>query len=191
MGRQHKKKSDLSIPLNEVGESGYPFSCSKSKEWIGGAVREVAKSDFTFLNDITVRIDVFRMGKEFSAKGSITTALALSCVRCLDDFTFPLEAHFHYTLCPSGSGELLPEKEVRREELDLVYYEGNDFDLVPLLVEQICVTIPAYPVCGEACKGICQQCGENLNKRSCQCSRENEKISAFEILKDFPFKDKP
>jgi uncharacterized protein len=190
MGRLHKKKSDLNISLDEVGESGYRLSCSKSKEWIRDVVRDVGNSDFTFLDDITIQIDIFRMGKEFSARGVISTALTLPCVRCLDDFAFPLEAQFHYTFCPSDSGEFLPEMEVRRNDLDVVSYKGTDLDLVPLLVEQIIVTLPTYPLCEETCKGICQRCGENLNNRLCQCSRENEKSSAFEILKNFPLKQK-
>ena len=191
MGRLNKKKSALSISLDEVGESGYHLSCSKSEEWIRDIVRDAANSDFTFLDGITIQVDVFRMGKEFSARGVISTALTLPCVRCLDDFAYPLEAQFHYTLFPSASGESLPEMEVRRGDLDVVYYnKGTDLDLVPLLVEQIFVTIPTYPLCGETCKGICQQCGENLNNRLCQCSRENEKISAFEVLKNFPVKQK-
>ena len=191
MGRLNKKKSALSISLDEVGESGYHLSCSKSEEWIRDIVRDAANSDFTFLDGITIQVDVFRMGKEFSARGVISTALTLPCVRCLDDFAYPLEAQFHYTLCPSASGESLPEMEVRRGDLDVVYYnKGTDLDLVPLLVEQIFVTIPTYPLCGETCKGICQQCGENLNNRSCQCSRENKKISPFEVLKNFPLKQK-
>jgi uncharacterized protein len=143
-------------------------------------VRDAANSDFTFLDGITIQVDVFRMGKEFSARGVISTALTLPCVRCLDDFAYPLEAQFHYTLCPSDSDESLPEMEVRRDDLDVVHYKGSSIDLVPLLVEQIMVTIPTHPLCGETCKGICQQCGENLNNRLCQCSRENEPISAFE-----------
>jgi uncharacterized protein len=190
MGKFNKKKSDISIPLGEVGESGYRLSCSKCKEWIRDAVRDVGNSDFTFLDDIKIQIDVFRLGKEFSARGVISTALTLRCVKCLDDFAFPLEAQFHYTLCPSDRGAFLPEMEVRRDDLDVVHYKGTDLDLVPLLVEQIILTIPTYPLCGETCKGICQRCGGNLNNRLCQCSRENEKISVFEVLKNFPLKQK-
>lgn len=190
MGRLHKKKSDLSISLDEIGESGYRLSLSESKEWVRDVVRDVGNSDFTFLDDIAIQIDVFRMDKEFSLRGVITTVLTLPCVRCLEDFAFPLEAQFHYTLCPSGGDEFLPEVEVRRDDLDVVYYKGTDINLVPLLVEQIIVTMPTHPLCGKTCKGICPQCGENLNIRLCKCSRENGKISAFEILKDFPLKQK-
>jgi len=190
MGRLDKKKSDLSISLGEVGESGYRLSLSKSKEWIRDVVRDVGKSDFTFLDDITIQVDVFRMDKEFSLGGVIDTALTLPCVRCLEDFAFSLETEFHYTLCPSEGDALLPEVEVRRDDLDVVYYTGTHINLIPLLVEQIIVTLPTHPLCGKTCKGICPQCGENLNIRLCQCSRENGKISAFEVLKDFPLKQK-
>ena len=33
------------------------------------------------------------------------------------------------------------------------------------------LALPAYPVCQEACKGLCSVCGANLNERECSCDR--------------------
>lgn len=191
MGRFNKRKGDLVISLHEIGESGWRISCRKSKEWIRDVLRDAGRSDCAFPDDITISIEVKSRGEGFSARGSLATAITLQCVRCLDAFTFPLEAQFHYHLCPSDSDPLLAEIEVRRDDLDVVHYEGTELDLVPLIVEQIMVTLPTYPLCGETCRGICQRCGENLNSRTCRCSGEDEKITAFEILRNFPLKQKP
>ena len=39
-------------------------------------------------------------------------------------------------------------------------------------LEQILLALPAYPVCGEGCKGLCPVCGANLNERECGCDRK-------------------
>ena len=34
------------------------------------------------------------------------------------------------------------------------------------------LSLPAYPVCQEGCKGLCSVCGNNLNERECGCDRK-------------------
>ncbi len=38
--------------------------------------------------------------------------------------------------------------------------------------ESIILSISDYSVCDENCKGICFECGTNLNKEECKCSRK-------------------
>ena len=83
------------------------------------------------------------------------------------------------------------DMEIGKDDLDVLPYEGNFIDLIPLIGEQILVNIPGNPICQESCMGICQQCGANLNRTSCQCDRSEGKRSAFEALRDFQVKQKP
>ena len=50
-------------------------------------------------------------------------------------------------------------------------YSGKVIDLDPLVREQLVLSLPAYPVCREDCKGLCPVCGANLNERECGCDR--------------------
>jgi uncharacterized protein len=59
----------------------------------------------------------------------------------------------------------------RAEEADEERYHGKVIDLAPILREQILLSLPAYPVCRESCKGLCPVCGQNLNERECGCDR--------------------
>jgi len=34
------------------------------------------------------------------------------------------------------------------------------------------LAMPAHPLCGESCAGICPVCGANLNEEQCSCSDE-------------------
>lgn len=188
MSKFKENQNDLRIKLDEIKESGYHLSCSKNKGWIQDLFGDIKNTDFTFIDDIRIRMEVFRTGESISISGLINTTLKLSCIRCLDNFDFPLETEFKYNLYPSEEREVLPEIEINRKDLDVLYYQGNSIDISPLIREQIILSIPSYSLCRESCKGMCPQCGSNLNQGSCQCGNKEIISSKFEVLKHFPVK---
>ena len=191
MGKSVRKKNDMSIPLDEIGESGYHLSCTKNIAWITDVLQEAGETGFSVSDDVRILIDVFRTGDGFEMRGIITTTVAMGCVRCLDNFTIPFKTEFHYSLCPSAELDSAQDMEVHKDDLDVLPYTGNAIDLIPLIGEQIIVNVPSNPICQESCKGICQQCGANLNRATCQCDKSERRGSAFEVLKDFQVKQKP
>ncbi len=59
---------------------------------------------------------------------------------------------------------------------DIVYHYDQELDPMPESVdltedirESMILAFPSYPVCGESCKGLCAQCGTNLNVGTCDC----------------------
>jgi len=188
MGKLKKNQNDLTIRLDGIKESGYHLSCKRNKDWIKNIFSDIKDINFTFVDDISIQIEVFRTGKNVFVSGLLNTTVELSCIKCLDDFDLPVEAEFHYNLCPSDEKELLLEKEINKADLDLFFYQGDIIDIVPLVREQILLNIPLYPLCHETCKGICPQCGSNLNHSLCQCDKEEAAGSKFEILKKLSLK---
>jgi uncharacterized protein len=108
--------------------------------------------------------------------------LTVPCRRCLTPVLVDLPVDFELTLVPEdeyedparaeaddhagpGSGSFDPRDA--EEEV----YRGKTIDLDPLVREQLVLSLPAYPVCGEDCKGLCPVCGANLNERECGCDR--------------------
>ena len=49
------------------------------------------------------------------------------------------------------------------------FYEDDAIDLADLLREQFYLALPMKPLCRQDCKGLCPQCGTNLNTDTCQC----------------------
>jgi len=188
MSVTEKNQKALRIKLDEIKDSGYHLSCSKSKEWISEIFNDIEDREFTFTDDIKIQMDFFRSGKSIVISGLIATGIKMSCIRCLSDFDYHLEAEFHYTLCPSDEKELAPEMEINRNDLDMLCYQGDSIDIPPLIREQILLTIPSSPLCRESCEGICSRCGSNLNQDLCQCDREEGTGSKFEALRHFPLK---
>jgi uncharacterized protein len=87
---------------------------------------------------------------EFLVQGTLSTKTIMHCRRC--DCLFPGEIKqlpYHY------DQELEPMPE--------------SVDLTEDLRESILLAFPSYPVCRETCKGLCAQCGVNLNEETCHC----------------------
>jgi len=50
--------------------------------------------------------------------------------------------------------------------------EGMDrVDMTEDIRESVLLMLPAFPLCGSACMGLCPQCGKNLNTGDCVCEQ--------------------
>jgi uncharacterized protein len=69
------------------------------------------------------------------------------------------------------------------QDLDITYIAEDYVDLSDVLTEQLQLTVPFQPLCKEDCKGLCANCGADLNVGRCACSKLN-KASPFSSLKN-------
>lgn len=131
-------------------------------------------------------VSVVREYENIRVTGRITAPLALSCSRCLADYTSFIDTSF--TLFFRKDSAALPssEDELELGEIDLISssYSGDEIDLTHEIEEQIAMEIPLKPLCSEECKGLCHVCGIDLNTSSCSCSKEAATLT-FSALKDF------
>jgi uncharacterized protein len=69
--------------------------------------------------------------------------------------------------------------------LGLSYYSTDEIDLAPLIAEQVILALPTRPLCSEDCRGLCEQCGINLNREACDCFVESgdPRMAIFRTLK--------
>lgn len=117
---------------------------------------------------LRVELDARSVGEGVLVRGRVQARLDRQCRRCLTEV--PTEV--------DDTVDLLYEPLDPEEEEDLsgeVYPlppRGNELDLGPALREQILLRVPEYVVCEEACRGLCPQCGTNLNQAACSCVPE-------------------
>lgn len=72
----------------------------------------------------------------------------------------------------------------RREPSDGEYtLIGSEVDFDEMILENIRLNLPVKILCKDDCKGVCTVCGKNLNNDTCDCNREEEKVSPFDVLK--------
>ncbi len=53
--------------------------------------------------------------------------------------------------------------------------EDGDFNLFDEIQQTIILDIPMQPLCCDDCKGMCQVCGCNRNKKDCDCKEKLNK----------------
>ena len=124
----------------------------------------------TVLDDLEVEylrgsVRVLRVEKGLFVEGIVNTQLGLECVRCLKVFASPATLELAELFRMPGA----PTKP------DTVYAlnEDGEINLAPLIRELTWLAIPMKPLCEPDCKGLCPDCGVNLNIDSCQCEEEH------------------
>jgi len=77
------------------------------------------------------------------------------------------------------------EREVEADDMDTAFYENDEIDLGQLMQEQFYLALPMKPLCKDDCKGLCPNCGTNLNKATCDCTThwEDPRLAALRALK--------
>ena len=95
-------------------------------------------------------------------EGRLSGLLTLMCSRCLDHFQYHLDIE-------------ISEKfsAVPNDEDDLVIFIDSDIiNLNELIENNILMSLPIKKLCNGDCKGLCQSCGSNLNKKTCNCGND-------------------
>jgi uncharacterized protein len=98
----------------------------------------------------------------------------LECVRCLNEFEYDLNWEFT---------ELYAFNSKSVSESNLILPEDAQIDLQPLVREYALLEIPIKALCKIDCKGLCAECGEDLNLNDCG-HRQLSEESPFSALKD-------
>ena len=159
-------------PLNQFARTFQPGEVADE----GDAYRIVAPVDLAF--------ELHKDKGKFRLVGTVATELELQCSRCLEPFPLPVAAPFDLRYLPAAEASTDVEREVEDEDLETSYYRGDEIDLNELLREQFYLALPMKPLCREQCRGLCAQCGTNLNAGTCDCSPvwEDPRLAALKNL---------
>jgi uncharacterized protein len=112
--------------------------------------------------------------KDIRLKGHLSTGLQLQCARCLESVHQDIKRDFELLYRPLGADAGRDELSVTDAEAEIGYYQGEGLLLEDVLREQILLALPLKITCRPDCKGLCPQCGKNLNQEQCSCSKEVE-----------------
>jgi uncharacterized protein len=102
---------------------------------------------------IPVRLDATRMtGGGWSLRMRLSASLNGPCMRCLEpaEPTFEVDAR---EVDQPGDGP----------ELDSPYVDGEVVDVAAWARDALALALPANILCTPDCRGLCPECGENLN----------------------------
>ena len=74
------------------------------------------------------------------------------------------------------------DEEINANDIDIDYFSTGRIDLDQIFEDQFLLDYPLIVTCSDNCKGLCPQCGTNLNHSSCECHGSNQD-NPFSILK--------
>ena len=150
-------------------------------------VLDTRGDEFAVVEPIYLELEVQKAGeRKFRLVGRARTTLEVQCGRCLEPFRVPVDAPFDLSYLPQAENEGQGEREIQEDDLSTSYYRGEAIDLGDLLREQFYLVLPMKPLHDEQCKGLCPQCGINLNRETCGCRAawEDPRLAELKALLD-------
>ena len=126
------------------------------------------------LRDFNGTLHISRTPQGLLFSGEFSSRLDVECVRCLCIF----DATVYWELT-----ELFAFNEKSVTESDLILPEDAQVDLAPIVRDYALTEVPINPIHSPECKGLCIECGQDLNVVDCGHSQDDNN-SPFAVLKD-------
>ena len=122
------------------------------------------KSNFKFIQpEINCVLNCKSDYSGFNLNGNLNFILSIICDRCMSIFQSYMDVPFKLVL--SSQNNIVNDKE----NFMLFSDEADEIDILPFINETIHLSLPMKILCTETCKGLCSQCGTNLNLEICKC----------------------
>jgi uncharacterized protein len=117
---------------------------------------------------IVFDMEVDPLEKGCLISGTFSYKAELPCARCLEQAAVSGHTSFAIQLKPRSALKVL-KNDPEPDEIDEVFIDGEVFETSELVKEQLFLIIPEKALCREDCRGLCPNCGTNLNETGCKC----------------------
>ena len=110
-------------------------------------------------------------------QGPLAVGFSVPCGRCLSPAAVDGATEIFATYMPSAAvpEDADPDEDDRApdETPDVWGYDGPTLDLDPMVAEQVALAYPMRALCerGEGCRGLCSNCGYELNELAAEVRR--------------------
>jgi len=125
--------------------------------------------DFRQTAVLEVRATAELVDGQIRLSGELHTRVELVCARCLDPVTEEISRDFDLFYRPMDTIRTEEQVQLDEDEAEVAFFEGAGFFLADALAEQVNLAIPMKTICRSDCRGLCPQCGANLNHEDCHC----------------------
>jgi uncharacterized protein len=121
-----------------------------------------------FSEQITAKLMLDRHDPYLQFQFDLRTFIFLDCDRCAESYREELHAQ-------TGMMYVLGHhaKAIDADDPGITYLPAGtmDLDLTTDLRDFLLLALPSKFLCKEDCRGLCADCGANLNLQSCQCQQ--------------------
>jgi uncharacterized protein len=117
-------------------------------------------------NPLSLKFFVDKLENLFRFKISVTTDAVFSCDRCLESYAGKFDETIEQLF-------QLGHSELDSDEIEILPENSKEIDISKTIHDVFILNRPIRLLCKEDCKGLCVNCGINLNNKSCDCHNEN------------------
>jgi uncharacterized protein len=168
---KHQPKSPHGLQFNVAQLLKEPTGASRSYDITTTMADD---TEVIYLSPLTGAVRFLQTGQNILVTGRLTVTIEKSCVRCLADFratvTLELEEEF-YPVVDVLTGAALrasPEEDDPATRID----EHHTLDLSEVIRQAFLLESDTIRYCRPDCRGLCPQCGQDLNLAQCSCREE-------------------
>ncbi|KAL9244253.1 hypothetical protein vseg_018050 [Gypsophila vaccaria] len=194
--------------LERLGLRKLSSELSTSRASIMGLRVTKAVKDYVDGTPVLVSVDITRKKRKLRMDGIIRTVITLSCNRCGEPAAESVYSNFSLLLTEEpvvepdtinlgtmygeevktvGTGENEEDEDDALIDIeDRLHFppEEKEIDISKQIRDLIHLEITINSICDSKCKGICLQCGTNLNTSLCNCSKQENVDTGFGPLGD-------
>ena len=136
----------MKIKVRDIPSDGLTI-----RETINAKVIGLKPEDLTCLSPLTIEAQVEKAENAVIVHAEVEGSYELACPRCLDPIVNRSVKDFDLYFETDQSTEFVDVGEELRQEILLAYWTNE--------------------LCTEDCKGLCPNCGANLNREKCKCKK--------------------
>lgn len=138
----------MKIKVTQLKENQVVFL----KESVSPEQIDLDTPEIKYSNPIIVSTEAKKECSVVHAKTHVSASAVFICSRCLNKYTNAIEKDFAITY---------PLNEIQ-----------HFIDITEDIREEMIAHYPVKFLCQPECKGLCPQCGKNLNEERCNCTRQ-------------------
>jgi uncharacterized protein len=127
--------------------------------------------DIRQVDPLEVRGTAELLDGQIRVTGTFQTRLELFCARCLDPVTEEVSRDFDLFYRSMTSIAEDEELRLHNDETEIGFFEGDGIFLADIIAEQVNLALPMKVICRSDCRGLCPNCGANLNQEDCRCDK--------------------
>jgi uncharacterized protein len=125
---------------------------------------------------VTGRISTAGAGRYYW-HGRIDGDVVMACRRCLNDATGRVTGEEHVIFVEAD------DEEADNPDVYPLDPRADEVDLRPAVREAWLLAVPGFLLCREDCKGLCPNCGADLNAVDCDCPSQSNSDSRWDALR--------
>ena len=138
------------------------------KSYAPGTV-DFHSGEFRQIEPLEVRATAELVDGQIRIFGTLQTKLEMVCARCLETVAEEVSRDFDLFYRPMATVQGSEDAHLNLDDTEIAFFEGDGLFLADVLAEQVNLALPMKVICRSDCRGLCPNCGANLNHEECRC----------------------